>query len=279
MPDAFAISSPTTSAKGRAGQVTFTVTNATGRPVRIRGSVTGTDPVKAEWFTPGPEQDCVIGGTVQFNVGWTVPKDVPPTSPGDKAVAYPLKFVAAAEDRPEEDFSELSWSLEVPAPDTKKSGGFPIWLPFVILGVVAVAVVIYLLVKPGPDGPPDVTTTTTASTVAQVAVPDVNRQDPTAAAKTINAAGLKAVVDPSPAQTQAANEFPCVVATFPVAGTLVRPGTQVQMLTALCRKVGPPRDIGMNEVTICSRYPGLCQNQRLDPVFREDLERDARLNN
>jgi hypothetical protein len=276
VPDAFAISSPTTTVTGRKGQATFTVTNATGRPVRVRGSVSGTDPVTPGWFTltPSVEQDCVIGGTVQYTVDVLVPDAIAPAT-------YPVKFTTAAEDRPEEDYSELAWSLVVPPADTKPKK-FPVWIPIAVLVLlVVVGVVAWLLTRDGDEeaAPPTTTTelVTTTTLSGKVAVPDVDRQNPTAAAKKMDDAGLKAVIIPAPARAAAANEFPCVLASFPSAGTLVDRGSQVGILSGLCASSGTKPVVGLDEVVLCSKISNACTNNRLRDAFRNDIEEDARL--
>lgn len=275
MPNAFEISSPTSTVNGRKGQATFTVTNATGRPVRVRASVTGADPIKPEWFTitPAVEQDCVIGGTLQYTVDVTVPADVPPGT-------YAVKFATAAEDRPEEDYSDLAWSIVVEDEATNTGGKFPWWILLVVLGVVLIGVVLYFLLRSDPDpAPPSPTTTTelTTTTSGRIVVPSVSRQKPETAAKTIFDLGLRPVVVSGTSQAPAANQFPCVVATFPTAGSEVDRGTEVGMLVGLCSTIGTKPPLGDREIVLCSRFREACVDNRFREPFRRDIEEDAQI--
>lgn len=84
------------------GSASFTVTNQTGRALRVRVSVTpaGNPLPPAEWLTPPqtPERDLAADGALQF----TVLVDVPPRSPGG---TYNFRLDAVSVELPDEEWA------------------------------------------------------------------------------------------------------------------------------------------------------------------------------
>ncbi|CAN5648799.1 hypothetical protein BH23CHL6_BH23CHL6_01070 [soil metagenome] len=84
------------------GSASFTVTNQTGRPVRVRVAITavGELPPPMEWLTPPPsaERDLATDGAQQF----TVLVDVPARSPGG---AYQFRLDAISVELPDEEWA------------------------------------------------------------------------------------------------------------------------------------------------------------------------------
>jgi hypothetical protein len=82
MPSAFAITTTANSITldSRRGESQFTVSNATGRPLRARARVTPEGGAAAAWFTIAGEveRDFPVDGTQQYVVQIAVPGDVPP---------------------------------------------------------------------------------------------------------------------------------------------------------------------------------------------------------
>ncbi|MDQ3896445.1 MAG: hypothetical protein M3326_04180 [Actinomycetota bacterium] len=145
--------------KTRTGTIPVTVSNISGRPVRIRLNLVPTPPAEAAWLgvTGEAEREFANGASDQFTVQVTVP----PTAP---AGTYTFKPVAAAEDRPMEEFTDgPTLSVKVEAPDEKKP--FPWWLVAVGVGVLLLAVlIIVLLSRDGDENGPTTTTTSTTTT-------------------------------------------------------------------------------------------------------------------
>jgi hypothetical protein len=129
-------------AKGHAEAV-FTVTNATARPVRGMARAKGLADTKREWLSIGgdTERDFGGGGTEQFSVSFD--------AAGAPAGKYPLRLDVASAINPDEDFTEgPTVTVEVAAaaatpPVTQNK--FPVWVIFVILGVVVIIGVVVLI--------------------------------------------------------------------------------------------------------------------------------------
>jgi len=137
-------------AKGHAEAV-FTVTNATARPVRGMARTKPQGDTKREWLSIAGETERDFGGgaTEQFTVKFDAAG-----APGGK---YPFRLDVASALNPDEDFTEGPTvnveiaAATVPAPPKKK---FPLWIIFVIAGVVLIIiiVVIILVVRSGGKG-------------------------------------------------------------------------------------------------------------------------------
>lgn len=148
MPDAFAITAAasTVALDGTGkGETSFTVSNATGRPLRIRAVVAPTEPAKAEWFAIAgeAERETPLGGTQQYTVRISVPAGTP-------AGTYQFRLGAHAEDRPEEDYSQgPTVAFTVAAAQPKKR--FPWWIVAAAAAAVLLIAVAFVVLGDGDD--------------------------------------------------------------------------------------------------------------------------------
>ena len=113
-------------------ETSFTVSNASGRPLRGRAEVRATDPAQQAWLSVvgDVERDFPPNSTHQIAVRVAAP----PGSPAGKS-SFRLDMVSAQ--NPDEDFAEgPTVSFEVPAPAPKRR--FPWWIVAVAAAVVLV---------------------------------------------------------------------------------------------------------------------------------------------
>lgn len=135
MPGPFAITAVTNSVgldANRRGTASFTVFNASGRPVRGRAQLVSEDPAAAAWLTLDgePERDLPIADTEQYTVQIAVPPDAP-------AGSYPFRLDMVGVENPDEDYTAgPTVTFVVPEPAPKKP--FPWWILLVIGGVLVV---------------------------------------------------------------------------------------------------------------------------------------------
>ena len=99
----FVITSPTNSVllgPDRTGQAAFTVSNQTGKAIRVRATPTALDPTQAAWLSVvGPaERDYPIGGTEQITIAVLVPTDA-------AAGTYPFRLDVASVINPDDDWA------------------------------------------------------------------------------------------------------------------------------------------------------------------------------
>ena len=117
MASAFSITTPTNALilnDQRQGLVVFTVSNQTGRSVRVRTSVSPFPPTPISWFSIDGESERLFppGGAETFSVRIAAASDAPPG-----ANAFRLDAVAA--DRPDEDWAHgpvVGFEIPVPPP-------------------------------------------------------------------------------------------------------------------------------------------------------------------
>ncbi|MBI4538146.1 MAG: PASTA domain-containing protein [Gemmatimonadetes bacterium] len=85
---------------GRA-ENSFTVSNASGRALRVRATIVAQGPAQEKWFAieGERERDLAAGETDQFNVRVTLP---PGTEPG----SYSFRLLVASVERPDDEWSE-----------------------------------------------------------------------------------------------------------------------------------------------------------------------------
>ncbi len=166
MPSAFVVTTASNTVAldvARKGTVSLTISNTTGRPVRVRLKSVALGQAKPEWvtFDGGDFRDLSLGGSLQVTAVVAVPLDV---APG----AYPVRVDVVAEDQPMEDFAQgPELTIQVPAapPPPKK---FPWWILAVVLAVLVLGGgIVFVLTRGGDDQPdaplpPSVTTGTTA---------------------------------------------------------------------------------------------------------------------
>jgi hypothetical protein len=154
MPTAFAISTATTTVRLEAGEVQFTVTNTSGRPLRARLRAVALQPEAQGWFTAAGETErpFALGETQQVTVRLAVPPQTP-------AGSYAVRLDAAAEDNPDDDSVQgPSVTVEVPPPPPKKP--IPWWLLLAAVAVVLLLIgggaAFFLLRDDGGTEVPDV---------------------------------------------------------------------------------------------------------------------------
>src|SRR5579883_3258193 len=141
------------------GKVTFDVTNATEKALRVRARAVQVDATKAEWLSleGEPEFDMAVKGTSQVTVKITLP---PGTAPG----RYQFRLDVASVAEPQEVYAEGQRvaAIFTPAGVVPIKKPFPWWILIVVGAVVlVVAGLVIFLVERKPD---ESTTTTTTDT-------------------------------------------------------------------------------------------------------------------
>jgi Concanavalin A-like lectin/glucanases superfamily len=138
MPRSFAIttSAPSVQLNGSGqGEFTFTVSNALGRPVRVRAVLEPEGSLQRGWLALGgePERDLAPDGTQSF----TVKVSTPPGTP-EGASAFHLVVVNVA--NPDEEFAVgPSVSFQVRRPGVAPPKKFPLWIAALVAGVLLIA--------------------------------------------------------------------------------------------------------------------------------------------
>jgi hypothetical protein len=133
----------------RTGEVTFTVSNALGRPIRGRARIVPDDPATAPWISLVGEAEYLLGtaATQRFSVRI----EAPPTAPAGN-VRFRLDMIDVA--NPDENYAQgPGVTFRVPeALDVHKP--FPWWIVAVAAGVIlligAVGVTVWLWPRPSP---------------------------------------------------------------------------------------------------------------------------------
>jgi len=141
MPRLFSVTTATDTLhldRKRQGEAAFTVTNASGRPLRGRALLQSEDPAAEGWLSLDgePERNFPIASTEQFNVRINVP-------PEARAGSYPFRLDMVNVKRTDEDYSRgQSITLEVPEaePETKS---FPTWVLLVAVPVLLLGVFVF----------------------------------------------------------------------------------------------------------------------------------------
>ena len=134
MPNLFSITTTTNTVRldeKRQGEVTFTVSNASERPMRGRALPQPEDPKAADWLRleGEAERDFPEAGTERYTVTITVPEGAPPGS-------YALRLDMVNVQRPDEDYTRgQTITVEVPKAEPNKKP-FPVWPVLVGLGVL-----------------------------------------------------------------------------------------------------------------------------------------------
>jgi hypothetical protein len=138
----------------RTGTTTFTVTNLTGRPVRVRLQPKSSDATHDSWYKVAgdPEVPLTVGGTITVDVRASVPAGVP-------AGTDSLHLRAVDEADPEQVTDGQPVAVAIPAPPEPPKKG-----PFLLIGIIALTVLLvggtaiwwFLLRKPTPPPQPPV---------------------------------------------------------------------------------------------------------------------------
>ena len=136
MTNIFAITAATNSVtldNKREGEVAFTVSNSSGRPLRARAQVVAEGDASSDWFTlqGNVERELAIAGTEQVTVKVKVANEV--TS---GTYVFRLNMVGVV--NPDEEFGEgPTVTLDIPEPVIEKKK-FPWWILIVILMVLLI---------------------------------------------------------------------------------------------------------------------------------------------
>ena len=115
----------------RQGEVTFSVSNASERPMRGRALPQPEDPKAADWLRleGEAERDFPEAGTERYTVTITVPEGAPPGS-------YALRLDMVNVKRPDEDYTRgQTITFEVPEAEPKKKP-VPPWIALAAVGVI-----------------------------------------------------------------------------------------------------------------------------------------------
>jgi hypothetical protein len=212
MPNEFAITAAanTIHLDDRHGETTFTVFNASGRPLRGRAQLTSETPNVASWLslTGEPTRDFAVAGTQQYSVNIDIPPDTPPGS-------YPFRLDMIGVENPDEEYTRGPVvTFEAPAP-TETNKPFPWWIILIVVGVVAVIGLVLFLLLRNPN----------------VEVPSVPQGSTIAEATTLlgdeglEVGEIRPVIDDDVPEGE-------VVGTDPAGGEEVAKGTTVDLLVS-----------------------------------------------
>jgi beta-lactam-binding protein with PASTA domain len=147
----------------RKGEASFTVSNASGKPIRGRARVRPQSPAQEAWFilTEERERDFDATSTAQYTVQIDVPGDVP-------AGTYTFRLDVMEVEEPEENYTEgptVTFELRAAPPPSRP---FPWWILAVVGGVVVLAVVLAIILWPRKVTVPDVELMTLAQAEAEI---------------------------------------------------------------------------------------------------------------
>lgn len=132
------------------GEITFTVSNVSSRPIRGRVKLVALESARPEWLTVAgeAERDFSPGATDQV----TVKISVPPNTPAAKCSFRLDAENIANKDEEYEEGPSVAFKVEE---QKKEANGFPMWIIPVIVGVlVVIGVVVYLLIPKDVEVPP-----------------------------------------------------------------------------------------------------------------------------
>jgi beta-lactam-binding protein with PASTA domain len=230
------------------GQVTFTVTNVTGAPVKARGVLGPEKSPALQWLNLVGEPERII----QPNMSDTfiVQAKVPPgTKPGD----YSFRLDAISVARPDEDSTQgpsvgIPITFEAPPPKP-----FPWWI--LIAAAVGIAIIGYVALKliPGND----------------VAVPDLTQKNVSAAEALLTAQHLKL------------GHVDNVVADGPKVNLILKqslaPGSKAAPGSSVDVQVGAPKDSPVPDLSLKNLADGeaLLSAQRLQIGTVDNVLTDA----
>ena len=139
MPRSFAITTSTPSLQlhgSGQGEFTFTVSNALGRPVRIRAVIEPEGPLQRGWLAlmGEPERELAPDGTQTFSVKVSTP-------PGSAEGSYAFHLVVVDVSNPDEEFAiGPSVAFQVQRPVVAAPKKFPMWIALVAAGVLLITV-------------------------------------------------------------------------------------------------------------------------------------------
>ena len=223
MSSPFAITSATNSVLldgNRKSETTFTVSNASGRPLRGRAIIVPVAPTQAAWLSVvgQAERAFAIAGADQYTVQVAAPAAAAPGS-----YAFHLDMVGEV---PDEEYSTgptVTFTVMAPPPPKK----FPWWIVAVIAGVVIVAIVGFLMVRSNQANQAASATATVAAAMTRSA------QDATATAQAQATAAAQAQATAAQATVNAQ-----ATAGAQATGTAVVQATQTAVAAAMGKYVG-----------------------------------------
>ncbi|WP_158501505.1 LamG domain-containing protein [Vitiosangium sp. GDMCC 1.1324] len=131
------------------GEVTFTVTNALGRPVRARALLEPEGNARGEWLTlvGEPERDFAPDGTHQY----TVRVDIPPGTPEG---TYAFRLSSVSVENPDEDFAvgpSVGFQVSRPVVPVRPKQ-FPWWVVALASGLFLIVLVSFLVARAHREG-------------------------------------------------------------------------------------------------------------------------------
>lgn len=148
MPSPFAITAASNTipldATTRRAEISFTVSNTSGRPMRGRAQIVPHDPATAGWYSlvGEAERDFAVGGTQQYTVHITVP---PAAARSDYQVRLDVMGVV----NPDEDFTQgpsVTFQTPAPAPVVVKKA-FPWWIVIALVAVLVIGGGIFAVLR------------------------------------------------------------------------------------------------------------------------------------
>ncbi len=219
MPEPFTITAATNSIQldpDRRGEASFTVFNASGRPIRGRAQLRAEDPAADAWLSleGEVEREFEIAAAQQLTVQIEAPPDAP-------AGIYPFRLDMVGVENPDEDYSRgptVAFAVPEPEPEPERKP-FPWWIVAAFAGVLVVGIIAAVLFWP-----------------RKTHVPRVRGFTLTEATEEIEDAKLTVAGETREAFTEAIAEG-LVIGTEPPAREEVRRRTEVTLIVS----AGPPR--------------------------------------
>lgn len=135
--------------KDGSGEITFTVSNVTARPIRGRVKLVALESAKPEWLSIAgeSERDFSPGATHQVTVKIAVPSNTPPAMCSFRVDAENI----ANKDEEYDEGPSVAFKVEE---QKKEAKAFPLWIIPVIVGVlVIIGVVVYLIIPKSVEVP------------------------------------------------------------------------------------------------------------------------------
>jgi hypothetical protein len=182
MPNPFAITAASNTVlldRERRGEASFSVSNLTGRPLRVRARLSSDNAEVLKWLTLAgeTERNFAIAATEQYTVNILAPAGAPPGS-------YTFRLDALNVENPDDEFTEgPAVSFTVPAPPPPPPP-FPWWILVAALVVLLLvgggvgAYVVFFSATPTP-GPTLTPTAPPGPTATPTAIPPTETPTPT----------------------------------------------------------------------------------------------------
>jgi hypothetical protein len=208
------VASETVNLQHGQGQVAFTASNVSGRPLRGRAVLVAKDPISKAWLTLSgeAEQDFAVSATKQFTV--TVK-----ATQGAKPGKYNARLDVVSVHNPDEDYTEgPTVALVLSEPSVAPEKKFPWW--------IIVAAAVFLIIVGGVFW--------YVLSPSKVRVPDVTHMSLDDAKQKLTQAKLKEVE-----KTTIGTAAGQVMSQDPAAGTSVEQGATVTLTVAQPLGIGP----------------------------------------